>query len=96
MYGSQDVHIAPEAFSVAESEFPEEIKFWQDSLPGDLKGNLISVREQVILLLFKTQTVIQLDGAQVLAIDGKPPLQVVDENALIAGGYQGFGTRQNG
>lgn len=41
--GGQDVHIAPEAFSVAKAEFGEEIKFWQDALPDTLKGKLESV-----------------------------------------------------
>ncbi|KAL1695448.1 hypothetical protein GGG16DRAFT_45350 [Schizophyllum commune] len=35
-----DVHIAPEAFDVASVEFGEDISFWQEALPGDLKGNL--------------------------------------------------------
>ncbi|KAJ7446155.1 hypothetical protein B0H11DRAFT_1746039 [Mycena galericulata] len=38
--GSQSVHIAPEAFTVASVEFPDQIGFWQDSLPGKLKGKL--------------------------------------------------------
>ena len=37
----------------------------------------------------------QLNGAKVLLIDDKSPYDVVDENALISGGFQGFGTRQN-
>ena len=51
--GSQFIHIAPEAFNVAKSEFPDEIKFWQDSLPGNLKGNLESVREQAVVPLLE-------------------------------------------
>ena len=46
--GLQHVHIAPEAFNVAKAEFPDQIKFWQDSLPGPLKGKLESVREQAV------------------------------------------------
>jgi len=38
--GKQAVHIAPEAFAVASAEFPDQIDFWQDALPGDLKGQL--------------------------------------------------------
>ena len=49
--GFQRVHIAPEAFKVAQAEFPDQIDFWQNSLPRGLKGNLESVREQAILLL---------------------------------------------
>lgn len=41
--GTQDVHIAPEAFAVASAEFSDQIDFWQNSLPGDLKGQLSSV-----------------------------------------------------
>ena len=41
--GTQNVHIAPEAFSVASTEFADEIDFWQDALPGELKGQLSSV-----------------------------------------------------
>ena len=95
--GKQHVHIAPEAFTVARTEFTaEQIKFWQDSLPGDLKGSLESVREQTILpMLGIHRPATQLNGAEVLAIDGKPPYQAVDENASVSGDYQGLGTRQN-
>ena len=41
-----DVHIAPEAFDVASVEFGEDISFWQEALPGDLKGNFHKVRLQ--------------------------------------------------
>jgi hypothetical protein len=41
--GSQNVYIAPEAFKVASAEFGDEIQFWQDALPGQLKGKLSSV-----------------------------------------------------
>ncbi|TFK44792.1 hypothetical protein BDQ12DRAFT_673584 [Crucibulum laeve] len=41
--GSQHVHIAPEAFQVASAEFGDEIEFWQQALPGDLKGKLASL-----------------------------------------------------
>jgi hypothetical protein len=42
--GNQAVHIAPEAFTVASAEFPDEIDFWQNALPGQLQGQLESVR----------------------------------------------------
>lgn len=41
--GSQNVYIAPEAFKVASAEFGDEIEFWQNALPGKLKGQLSSV-----------------------------------------------------
>ncbi|KAJ4490168.1 hypothetical protein J3R30DRAFT_3419502 [Lentinula aciculospora] len=31
--GTQNVHIAPEAFAVASAEFPDEISVWQEALP---------------------------------------------------------------
>lgn len=43
-FGFQNVHVAPEAFAVASAEFPDQIQFWQDALPGSLKGKLASVR----------------------------------------------------
>ena len=42
--GDQQVHIAPEAFSVASAEFPDQVDFWQNALPPSLKGKLQSVR----------------------------------------------------
>lgn len=44
--GVQNVHIAPEAFTVASAEFADELSVWQNALPGDLKGKLSSVRVQ--------------------------------------------------
>ena len=41
--GHQSVHIAPEAFDVATAEFKDEVQFWQNALPGSLKGKLSSV-----------------------------------------------------
>ena len=41
--GHQSVNIAPEAFTVASAEFTDEVKTWQDALPGALKGQLSSV-----------------------------------------------------
>ncbi|KAF9481525.1 hypothetical protein BDN70DRAFT_876169 [Pholiota conissans] len=49
--GSQNVHIAPEAFSVASNEFKEEIDFWQESLPGELKGGLEQLSGAKVLLI---------------------------------------------
>lgn len=40
LVNGHDVQIAPEAFDVATAEFGEEISFWQEALPGDLKGKL--------------------------------------------------------
>ncbi|KAF7345744.1 Peptidase S41 family protein ustP [Mycena venus] len=36
-----------------------------------------------------------LSGAKVLLINGKPPFDAVDANALITGGHEPLGTRQN-
>ena len=48
-FGFQTVHIAPEAFTVASAEFPDEIQTWQNALPGALKGKLASVRPCEVL-----------------------------------------------
>ena len=42
--GTQNIHIAPEAFAVASAEFPEELHVWQNALPDNLKGKLEEVR----------------------------------------------------
>lgn len=47
--GSQNVHIAPEAFQVASAEFPDQIDVWQSALPGALKGQLASVRHNFLV-----------------------------------------------
>ncbi|KLO14415.1 hypothetical protein SCHPADRAFT_872766 [Schizopora paradoxa] len=49
--GNQAVHIAPEAFQVASAEFADEIQFWQDSLPGNLKGQLASLSGAKVLAI---------------------------------------------
>ncbi|KAF5324377.1 hypothetical protein D9619_011355 [Psilocybe cf. subviscida] len=49
--GSQNVHIAPEAFQVASAEFGDEISFWQNTLPGALKGQLQSLSGARVLLI---------------------------------------------
>ncbi|KAG6813617.1 hypothetical protein H0H92_009234 [Tricholoma furcatifolium] len=51
--GVQHVHIAPEAFKVASAEFGEDIEFWEDALPGDLKGKLSSLSGAKVLLINK-------------------------------------------
>ncbi|KAJ7770130.1 hypothetical protein DFH07DRAFT_768685 [Mycena maculata] len=47
--GSQQVHIAPGAFTVASAEFPDQIEFWQDALPGNLRGKLASLSGAKVL-----------------------------------------------
>lgn len=43
--GTQNVHIAYEAFTIASAEFPDQISVWQDALPLNLKGKLETVCE---------------------------------------------------
>ncbi|KAI0355821.1 hypothetical protein OH77DRAFT_1424077 [Trametes cingulata] len=50
-FGRQSVHIAPEAFTVATAEFKDEVQFWQDALPGDLKGKLASLSGAKVLAI---------------------------------------------
>ncbi|KAH9485462.1 Peptidase S41 family protein ustP [Psilocybe cubensis] len=49
--GSQNVHIAPEAFRVASAEFKDGIDFWQETLPGHLKGQLASLSGAKVFLI---------------------------------------------
>ncbi|KAF9529420.1 hypothetical protein CPB83DRAFT_852655 [Crepidotus variabilis] len=49
--GKRDVFIAPEAFKVASEEFKDQIEFWQNGLPGILKGNLASLSGSKVLLI---------------------------------------------
>ncbi|KDR75803.1 hypothetical protein GALMADRAFT_248517 [Galerina marginata CBS 339.88] len=49
--GSQNVHIAPEAFKVASNEFEDGIDFWQESLPDHLKGKLASLSGAKVFLI---------------------------------------------
>lgn len=94
--GTQNVHIAPEAFAVASVEFADEIQFWQDSL-GSLSGQLESVCVMYQpFLIIKSKLDLQLSGAKVLMINNLPPFDAVNANAAIAGGYQALATRQNG
>jgi len=45
--GRQNIHIAPEAFDVAKSNYGDQIDVWQNALPGSLKGQLESVSRYV-------------------------------------------------
>ena len=94
--GSQHVYIAPEAFTVASNEFKDNIDFWQQALPGHLKGQLASVcmPSQWLKTLANLRS-FKLSGAKVLRINRVDPFVAVNENAKITGGYQAFGTRQN-
>ena len=94
--GSQHVHIAPEAFKVASNEFKDNIEFWQQALPGHLKGQLASVcMPSQWLKTLANLRFFKLSGAKVLHINGVDPFVAVNENAKITGGYQALGTRQN-
>ena len=93
--GSQHVHIAPEAFTVASNEFKDNIEFWQQALPGHLKGQLASVCMPSSLKTLADLRSFKLSGAKVLRINGVDPFVAVNENAKITGSYQAFGTRQN-
>jgi hypothetical protein len=48
--GTQNVHIAPEAFEVASAEFADEINVWQNAL-GPLKGQLETLSGAKVLLI---------------------------------------------
>ncbi|KAI0667292.1 hypothetical protein C8Q78DRAFT_1175982 [Trametes maxima] len=50
-WGRQSVHIAPEAFTVATAEFKDEVNFWQNALPGPLKGKLASLSGAKVLAI---------------------------------------------
>lgn len=49
--GAQHVHIAPEAFKVVQVEFSDQIDFWQNALPRNLKGKLESFNGAQVLLI---------------------------------------------
>lgn len=95
--GGQDVHIAPEAFTVSSAEFKEQMSAWQSDLPYPLRGQL----ESVSLPLpdhpqtFRVSAIFKLSGAKVLLINGEDPFIAVNKNTETTGGYQSFGTRQN-
>lgn len=55
--GDQNIHIAPEAFSYASAAFPDQIPFWQEALPGDLKGKLESVSHFTYLSVRRAHTI---------------------------------------
>lgn len=59
--GNQAVHIAPEAFTVATAEFPDQIDVWQNSLPGKLKGQLASV--WIFIIAFLNFKLISIGGS---------------------------------
>ena len=92
--GVQSVHIAPEAFAVSKAEFKDDLDFWQQSLPGQLKGQLESVRvlqHAIDILLL----VVKLSGAKVYEINYEDPFISVNVSAAISGSSQSFATRQN-
>ncbi|KAF9522264.1 hypothetical protein CPB83DRAFT_911433 [Crepidotus variabilis] len=47
--GQQSIRIAFEAFDVASAEFSDQIEFWQNTLPGALKGKLSSLSGAKVL-----------------------------------------------
>jgi hypothetical protein len=57
-------------------------------------GDEIEVWQRALPVILKGQ-LSSLSGAKVLLIDGEEPFVAVNKNALITGGYQSFGTRQN-
>ncbi|KAI0628556.1 hypothetical protein C8Q77DRAFT_1067837 [Trametes polyzona] len=59
--GHQSVHIAPEAFDVATAEFKDEVQFWQDALPGSLKGQLASLSGAKVLAINGLNPLIAVD-----------------------------------
>ena len=94
--GTQSVYVAPEAYKVASAEFGEDIQFWEDALLGQLAGKLSSVCISLCGNIELLQTCLsQLSGAKVLLINEEDPFVAVNANALVAGGYQSFSTRQN-
>ncbi|KAH8102308.1 hypothetical protein BXZ70DRAFT_68187 [Cristinia sonorae] len=48
-HGKQNIHIAPEAYSVVLNAFPDQVDFWQNALPGKLKGKLSSLSGAKVL-----------------------------------------------
>jgi hypothetical protein len=49
--GSQSIYISPEAFTLASAEFADSIEWWQDELPGDLKGRLAELSGSKVLYI---------------------------------------------
>ncbi|KAI0367401.1 hypothetical protein BV20DRAFT_562841 [Pilatotrama ljubarskyi] len=60
-FGRQSVHIAPEAFTVATAEFKDEVQFWQDALPGALKGQLASLSGAKVLAINGQDPLVAVD-----------------------------------
>ncbi|KAJ2913132.1 hypothetical protein MD484_g7281, partial [Candolleomyces efflorescens] len=50
-FGSQAVHIAPEAYTLAAAEFGDSLWFWEASLPRPLTGGLASLSGRKVLLI---------------------------------------------
>ncbi|KAJ7064956.1 hypothetical protein C8F01DRAFT_1128917 [Mycena amicta] len=50
-HGTQSVHIVPEAFQVASTEFADELSVWQNALTGSLKGGLDLLSGAKVLLI---------------------------------------------
>ncbi|GBE83957.1 hypothetical protein SCP_0510160 [Sparassis crispa] len=59
--GFQDVYIAPEAWTVASTEFADQIDVWQDALPTGLKGQLSSLSAAKVLLINGLDPFIAID-----------------------------------
>lgn len=95
--GTQNVHIAPEAFNVSSAAFGSEIRTWEEVLPEGV--TLESVTVHLTISNRSTPTLIgcffQLSGARVVKINGQDPFVAVNTNAQITGSFQGFGTRQS-
>ncbi|TFK72083.1 hypothetical protein BDN72DRAFT_378506 [Pluteus cervinus] len=49
--GHQDVYISSEAFEVASTGFPDQIDFWQNALPDNLRGQLESLSGAKVLAI---------------------------------------------
>ncbi|KAF8875409.1 hypothetical protein CPB84DRAFT_1853270 [Gymnopilus junonius] len=60
--GVQSIHVTPEAFEVASAEFANEIQFWQNALPGPMKGQLTSVSRAKVLLINGQNPFIMVDA----------------------------------
>ncbi|KAF8960420.1 hypothetical protein BDZ97DRAFT_1307262 [Flammula alnicola] len=65
--GTQNVHIAPEAFQVASAEFPDQIDVWQNALPGPLKGQLASLSGAKVLQINGQDPFVAVDANALIA-----------------------------
>lgn len=89
----QNIYIVPEASSVATTAFGgDAVTRWQNALGRNLTDVSIPLSHQT----GKKLIWVQFNGARIVAINGKDPWTVVDENAAVNGGYQAKTTRQNG